>query len=958
MRRSSTCSIAIVLMLMTGGVIQAGLFNPPLKNPSFESPSLGAGHTSRWSASIDNWIINTSGNIYLEDGSWFPTPDKINVPKIWDGGYLWQQIGTWDQNVNYVVTMWVGRSDASSAVQVDLYAGGNPSRLPASGYGTINDPAGVGATAITGASAVLTPTVAIGSSQRMSVTLNTGTGRTTGDALWLRILGVSAAGTASYVDDVVVTLAVDPALASSPRPADKATDVPPNVVLGWKPGVFAGKHNVYFGTSSDDINAATAASPRGVLVSQGWDANSFDVGRLELGQTYYWRIDEVNATPDGTVRKGAIWSFTVEPVAYAVTNITATASSFDAGKGPEKTIDGSGLIDDLHGTDTKTMWLSSKTGSKPVWIQYGFDRVYKLYELWVWNFNSEYESIMSLGPKDVTIQYTTNGTDWTTLGDFVLNQGSGTEGYAHNTVLNLGGIAARQVKITVNSGWDAVNQYGLSEVRFFYIPVYAREPAPPTGSTNIDPSVTLSWRAGREAASHNVYVGDDSNAVAKGTAPVVATTNTSYAPAGLQLGTTYYWKIEEVNAAATPSAWAGDVWSFATPSYIIIDDFESYNDKEGTSIFNTWADGYGTTANGSLVGNANPPFAEQTIIHGGSQAMPFTYDNTGTHTMSEATRTFTDAQDWTRAGIKTLALFFRGVATNTAGQPYVKINSTKVSFSGSATATSTALWKQWNIDLTSIGVSLAAVKTLAIGVTSSGTGTLYFDDIRLYKTAPAVVQPIDPGVTNLMAHFTMEGEVKDVSGHGYVGTGMSTAFVDSMPGLGKALQFNGTTAYVDMTASFGDLISTLASSTFSIWVNFTNTGSQWQRVFDFGTGTSVYMFLTSRNGSNTARFAITKTGSGGEATASAPSSLATGWHHVTAVIDASTMRLSLYIDGSLAQGNRTTTVLPKDLGKTTQNWLGRSQYTADPYFNGMIDDFRVYNRVLSEGEIRYLAGDR
>ena len=53
-----------------------------------------------------------------------------------------------------------------------------------------------------------------------------------------------------------------------------------------------------------------------------------------------------------------------------------------------------------------------------------------------------------------------------------------------------------------------------------------------------------------------------------------------------------------------------------------------------------------------------------------------------------------------------------------------------------------------------------------------------------------------------------------------------------------------------------------------------------------------------------------------------------------------------------------TQPLPADLGVTTQNWIGRSQYEGDAYFMGMLDEFHIYNRALSTGEIRYLAGDR
>ena len=63
---------------------------------------------------------------------------------------------------------------------------------------------------------------------------------------------------------------------------------------------------------------------------------------------------------------------------------------------------------------------------------------------------------------------------------------------------------------------------------------------------------TLNWRPGREAASHKVYFGTDKDGVANGTAPAVTVTDHSYSPASLEFGTTYYWKVDEVGAAATP----------------------------------------------------------------------------------------------------------------------------------------------------------------------------------------------------------------------------------------------------------------------------------------------------------------------------------------------------------------------------------------------------------------------
>ncbi len=95
----------------------------------------------------------------------------------------------------------------------------------------------------------------------------------------------------------------------NPDPADGETDVYREADLSWTAGGFAGSHDVYFGTVFDDVNDASRIDSRGVLISQGQTAVTYDPGRLEFDQTYYWRIDEVNATPDATIFKGAVWSY-------------------------------------------------------------------------------------------------------------------------------------------------------------------------------------------------------------------------------------------------------------------------------------------------------------------------------------------------------------------------------------------------------------------------------------------------------------------------------------------------------------------------------------------------------------------------------------------------------------------------------------------------------------------------
>jgi hypothetical protein len=102
--------------------------------------------------------------------------------------------------------------------------------------------------------------------------------------------------------------------AYAPKPATDKTEVPQDTVLSWKSGIYAHKHDVYFGTAYDDVNEASRDNPLGVLVSQEQEDNIYAPvtdGLLDFGKTYYWRVDEVNAPPDSTIRKGDIWSFAV-----------------------------------------------------------------------------------------------------------------------------------------------------------------------------------------------------------------------------------------------------------------------------------------------------------------------------------------------------------------------------------------------------------------------------------------------------------------------------------------------------------------------------------------------------------------------------------------------------------------------------------------------------------------------
>ena len=189
-------------------------------------------------------------------------------------------------------------------------------------------------------------------------------------------------------------------------------------------------------------------------------------------------------------------------------------------------------------------------------------------------------------------------------------QAPGSTSYTANTVVDFGAALAKFVKLTVNTGYGMLPQYGLSEVRFLYIPTQAREPQPATGATTDAANVTLRWRAGREAAAHQVYLGTDAQALAL----VVTTPDSRYSANALDYDTTYYWQIIEVNEAETPVTHTGDIWSFTTPPYGTVDDFEQYNDN-CQRIFFAWnfdagsgaqvADSSGNGNDGTIEGNVN-----------------------------------------------------------------------------------------------------------------------------------------------------------------------------------------------------------------------------------------------------------------------------------------------------------------------------------------------------------------
>ena len=758
--------------------------------------------------------------------------------------------------------------------------------------------------------------------------------------------------------------------AHKPHPTDENPDIPRDIRLSWAPGDFADSHDVYLGTVQADVEAASVTNPLGVVVSPGQTDNMFDPDILTFGQTYYWRVDEVNAPPTShVVFKGEVWSFTVEPLAYPIgsESITASASSSGPGLKSENTINGSGLDDnDGHSSDGADMWLSgSEEGG--AWIQYEFEKAYKLHQMLVWNHNTSFERLVGTGVKEASIAYSLDGLDWAALGStHEFAKAPGTPGYVHDTTVDFDNILAKHVKITANSNWGGIlPQYGLSEVRFLYIPLLAREPNPESGANDVALDVTLKWRTGREAALHNVYFGTDPNALTL--AGSVAELSFDTASLTLVLGQNYYWRVDEVNEAETPTIWQGDLWSFSTQQFLVVDDFESYNDVEAGQkgsnlVYLTWIDGFDNpAANGSTMGYVEPfqPTMERQIVHGGKQSAPLIYNN-NVASLSEVTVNLVDlavGRDWTMGSPQTLVLYFYGDPGNIGGQLYVKINNVKVPFNGDHAAISAPFWTQWNVDLGAAGVDLARVNTLTIGIEGAGAqGILYIDDIRLYRQAPEALIPQDPGTSNLVAYYAMENNAQDSSGNGHHGTSVGgPVYAPSMSGM--AMDFDGTDDFVDL----GPLDVVGGGITLSLWLNPENYAHNDARALSkaIGVGENDHWWMLSTQGlDRVLRFRLKTDDGEGTTTLLADSGgVSTNeWTHAAATWDGSAMRIyhNLLEVGSMAKGGGAVAV---DAGVGAA--IGNQPLDAgDKHWDGLIDEVRIYNRALSQSELLHIASEQ
>ncbi|GEM_PF-354434 len=525
-----------------------------------------------------------------------------------------------------------------------------------------------------------------------------------------------------------------PVIAYDPAPYNGARWVDPDTDLGWTGGLNAIAHEVYFGTDE-----AAVADGTGETFKVKQPAITFDPGPLQAGTTHYWRIDEVSTA--GT-EKGQVWSFTtIGPGGGAkgeyFTNIDLSGDP--AVTRIDAAIDFSWPDGSTAGTNSPAEGIPTNGFSCRWTADLEVDRA----DRYTFVTRSDDGVRVYLDGVRVINNWTDHGATDDPSGPLELAPAR-----VYSLVMemyeNTGSATARLSWESPSMARQVLPRGPLQP------PLHAGMPSPAHGAGYVPQDVVLSWWAGDEATQHDVYFGDDAEAVANADTSGTAYQGrqsldaTTFGAGALEWGKTYHWRIDEVNGEAL----RGSVWSFTTADCLVVDNFESYNDDvaAGTTIFDTWIDGL-VNNTGSLVGYWEAPFAEQTIVHGGNQSMPLDYDNVNPPYYSEVERIWDTPQNWTIDGVDTLTLYVRGRASNDPDRLYVAVqdstNHIGVAACPDATILTAATWTEWEISLSEFnGVNPARVKAIYVGVGDrdnpqpGGAGLLYIDDIRVARPAP------------------------------------------------------------------------------------------------------------------------------------------------------------------------------------------------------------------------------
>jgi hypothetical protein len=617
--------------------------------------------------------------------------------------------------------------------------------------------------------------------------------------------------------------------AINPSPANGAKDLPlAGTMLSWTAGFDAAtfgdyaSQRVYFGTDAAAVASAGVGSPEDKGAPTG--TNSYGPVSLDYYKQYFWRIDGV--TGGGQAVKGNVWSFTaiydasqiVDPslVGWWKLDGNADDSSGYANHGVENgnplyvdAVDGLGI--DFDGSNdyincgnsprlnmntniTVACWVKGPLG--PSWSPFVSKRGEDNLGWKLRRQGGNNEACFTLrgtsGADDQRGSININDNEWHHI--------AGTYDGAQRNLyvdgqLDTGGSLAETGAIPATPGDDvvigafsragqspsiqtysdatiddariynrALTQVEIAAVMRINV-AWAWNPDPKKGATGVSLDAVLTWNPGDYAPvanGHYVWLGADDPANMVRSGPQ---TPSSYTPSALDLDTTYYWAVDEVNGAGVD---AGPIWSFTTINSLVVDDMETYTDWQiaGNNIVEAWNDGIGD-CKGSGNDTGSTIYDYPTFSFAGVKSMKYDYDNDGnaynpcddkegprTYKYSKIVAQVADlpsgiGSDWTVGGARALSLRFYGDPNSVVIEPmWVELTDgdgahAKVTYGDyideDPNDIAEAAWHEWLIDLDDFtSVNVSNVKSIAIGIGLEddigpyGSGRLYFDDIRLY----------------------------------------------------------------------------------------------------------------------------------------------------------------------------------------------------------------------------------